>query len=835
MSNIMTSGKRLTIGYFNTELQGEWALHPWEGALQAAREHDINLISFHGQPVASPDGFLGQENIIYELALKGRLDGIVAWKGHLTAPLSEDQVSAFYGRYGIPLVTIEGSQKGFPCVTYGNSRGVKLIVEHLTKVHRIRTIAYLGLVDNHAGFTARYEGYREALRERGLDVDPALISPLNIWNRTPEGQPVDGQLEAWLKDILARKAEAVIGSCDPNATWAMNHLTRIGAAVPYDIAVMGFDGFRDSRLVTPPLSTIDPNWFELGKRAVESVLELISRGSIPEMTLVPPRLIVAQTCGCEDASLALARARVKISRGRAGIAAEIDEILGERRGRRLGKEIVAAFFDDVVMKRDGSFEKCLDLRLRECFDGDDDHVPWQNAISVLGNNARAGLFLRSVRDRADLLCHRARLRIEVLAMQKQEISRTGLLDAKGREMSFGLDLISHFQMESIASIMASGLPGLGVGSAYVALFENPASYAYPEPAPEWSRLIFAMDENGRRPLPPEGVRFPSRILIPDEAWRHDRGSLLSVHDLRYQDRQIGFAVFDISQASGTLYESLATQIASAMQGTLLLGQINRQYQMLEKGIESLTKSMGEMVAHIEIISESVTKQNAESVTKQNAAMKESASSIHEMKNNIDHIAGISGKAALVSHDLDVKTNESIHSIKALLRSIETVQDKSDDVVNLLLLIRDVADKTKLLSLNAAIQAARAGDLGKGFGVVAKEIRTLAEDTDASVEKIGAVIGRLSDTVVQASSLSATIGGNLDAILKNLELNSQASSAMEGAMQEQSQGAIEVLKAIAELVDVTTEIKASVNAQVKSTEDFKAALLELDRISASGAK
>jgi methyl-accepting chemotaxis protein/DNA-binding LacI/PurR family transcriptional regulator len=827
MPNIIASGKRLTIGYFNTELQGEWALHPWEGAIRAARERDINLISFHGQAVATKDGFLGQENIIYELALKGRLDGIVAWKGHLTAPLSDDQVSAFYGRYGIPVVTIEGSQKGFPCVTYGNKEGAKLIVEHLTKVHGMRKIAYLGLVENHAGFSARYEGYQEALRERGLAVDPALISPLNVWSRTPDGRPVEDQLEVWLKDILARKAEAIIGSCDPNASWAMRQLTKIGAAVPYDIAVVGFDGFRDSRLSTPPLSTIDPNWFELGKRAVESVLELIARGSIPDKTLVPPRLIVAQTCGCEDASMALARARVKISRGRTGVAAEIDGILGERSGKRLGKELVAAFFDDVVVKKDGSFEKSLDLRLRECFGEDDDHVPWQNAISVLGNNARASLFLRGVRERADLLCHRARLRIETMAMQKQEVARSGLLDAKSREMSFGLDLISHFHIESIASTMASGLPGLGVASAYVALFENPASYAYPERAPEWSRLVFAMDEKGRRPLPPEGLRFPSRLLIPDEAWRQDRGSSLSVHDLRYQDKQIGFAVFDVSQASGTLYESLAIQISSAMQGTLLLDQINREYRMLEKGIDSLTKSMGEMVEHIEIISESVTKQSA--------AMEESASSIHEMKNNIDNVAGISGKAAVVSRELDVKTNDSIHSIKALLRSIETVQDKSGDVVNLLLLIRDVADKTKLLSLNAAIQAARAGDSGKGFGVVAKEIRTLAENTDASVEKIGAVIGGLSDTVVQASSLSAMIGGNLDEILKNLEHNSQASAALEGAMQEQSLGAIEVLKAIAELVNETAEIKASVKAQVQSTEDFKAALLELDRISASGAK
>jgi methyl-accepting chemotaxis protein len=112
-------------------------------------------------------------------------------------------------------------------------------------------------------------------------------------------------------------------------------------------------------------------------------------------------------------------------------------------------------------------------------------------------------------------------------------------------------------------------------------------------------------------------------------------------------------------------------------------------------------------------------------------------------------------------------------------------------------------------------------------VVAKEIRGLAESSEADLVRIEAEIGALSDSVIRASALSAGIGGNLDEIVRHLERNSQATGSLEGAMREQSDGAAEVLKAIAELVNETAEIKTSVRAQVVATEEFNKTLLELD--------
>jgi DNA-binding LacI/PurR family transcriptional regulator len=814
---IDSTGKRLTLAYFNTALKGEWALHSWEGALHAARERGVDLISFHGQTLREEEGLLAQENILFELALKSRFDGIIAWKGHLTKLLSEEEIQSFFARYGLPLITIEGRHPGLPCVTYGNREGMKTLIGHMTDVHGMRKIAYLGIVEEHQGFSERFEGYKEALRERGLAFDPGLVSPLNTWNRTSAGEPPVAELRTWLGKMLEARVQAIVCSCDPNATWAMENLAVIGASVPYDVAIVGFDGFREGQLATPPLTTIDPNWFELGKRSVEAMMELITRGSTAETIMVPPRLLISGTCGCEDANVEKAGEKTSVAKTRDAVAQDIDSLLGERQGKRLGKELVQAFYADVVSGKYGSFEKLLDLSLREGLRDAADYSLWQDAVSALGSGARARYPLRGAH--ADLLRDRARLKVESMAILRRDVASSRLMERKDREMYFCVDLISNFDTESIYATLAAGLPRLGVGSAHIAFFEDPRPYRYPDPAPEWSRLVFAMDERGRHALPPEGLRFPTRSVLPDEFWRGGVKKVLSVHDLRYRDRQIGFAVFDMSQGSGALYDSLAAQVSSSLQGAILLGKVNGQYDVLGRGISSLTKSIGDMANHIEAISGNVERQSA--------SMEESAGAIHEMKAGIESIATVSGQAASISKDLGVIVGDSISSIKTLLQTIQAVKEKSGDVVNLLSLIRDVADRTKLLSLNAAIEAARAGERGKGFGVVAKEIRGLAESSEADLVRIEAEIGALSDSVIRASALSAGIGGNLDEIVRHLERNSQATGSLEGAMREQSDGAAEVLKAIAELVNETAEIKTSVRAQVVATEEFNKTLLELD--------
>jgi hypothetical protein len=351
-------------------------------------------------------------------------------------------------------------------------------------------------------------------------------------------------------------------------------------------------------------------------------------------------------------------------------------------------------------------------------------------------------------------------------------------------------------------LTAKDLSTIAIRECYIALYENPKSYRYPDSVPEWSTLILAYTEKGRIPLPEGGLRFPTRQMIPDELWKTDRNRNLSVNALYFQDIQIGFAVFDAGITTENAYGILANQISCALRGAMLLNKI-----------DSLFKSIAEMAANIEAVTEHIFKQST--------AVEESASAIEEMKRNIARISEISNSAASVSTNLDSTSVAAVGSIKKLVEGIRTVQDKSINIRDLLELMRDTAKKVKLLGFNAVIEAVHAGLWGKGFSVVSDEIRKLADDTNENLAEIGSVIGTLLGDIDLSSSLADQIVGNLDGIIQGSRLNSDLSTQLS-AMKEQDTGAGEVLKAVTELVRITSEIKSSMSEQVHATEDFKKA-------------
>ncbi len=814
--------RRPTIGYFNQVLEAEWSVLPWQGAMQAARMHNVNLISFHGQSLLEANEYLSQQNIIYDLPRGGCLDGLIVWKGHLTKNLDDEAVRKFYEQYGVPVITIEGQLKGFPCITYGNYEGMKLVVDHLITVHGIKKIAFVGLVENHAGFQERYQGFRDAIREHGLEVDPDFVRPWCPWDIQVDGRPVEEVLGEWLARVLPRGLEAVIGSCDPVAIWIMHQLEKMGKTVPYDVALAGYDGFMQSRILTPPLTTIDPAWTDLGIRAVDAIMNLLNGNPVPERTVVTPRLVVAQTCGCLERSLEFAKepaVRCGIAgTNRTKMAAALNGALHLDTQDKRGEEIINGFLDDIRGSAGTRFLRRLDMWLREAVRGNADLSYWQDAISILGACSRKKFSGMAFRSKADDICHQARVFINLVSSRHLENTHAERIQQADAEHRFGLKLISHFTLESLTGLLAEGLPAFGVREAYVALFENPVSYRYPAEAPEWARLVLAYNGSGIMTIPEGEERFRSRELVPERFRQHETVSHFSVHDLYFQANQIGFLVLDAQAGAWNLYEILSRQISSALQGTLLVRQINAHAAALKKGIESLSSTIGDMARNIETITANIYRQST--------AVEESASSIHEMKGNIASIATISEQGATISHNLNEIAVQSIAAIKRLLETIEGIKVKSANILDMLSLIRDIAGRTRLLALNAAIQASRAGQSGGGFAVVAHEIRSLAENSDSSIDKIGAAVDVLMASIGESSTLSGKIGGNLDRMVDSLKLNLDASGQLSLAMQEQDKGAGEILKAIEEIVEITAQIKTTMTSQAKATEDFKAALISL---------
>ncbi len=357
--------------------------------------------------------------------------------------------------------------------------------------------------------------------------------------------------------------------------------------------------------------------------------------------------------------------------------------------------------------------------------------------------------------------------------------------------------------------------GFRITSCYLALFENPESYKYPAPAPEWAKIIMACKDNKAVKLSQEEQKIHSRTLILNRFIDESSVGSFCVYPLSFREEQIGYIIYESELLDPGTYNFISSQISSALQGTLLIRKINRHSRELENGIEELSSAIEEMARNIQTISNNISNQSS--------AVTEEAAAIEEMKSNIKRIADMSGTTADLSDNLDTAANEGAVSVKELIETIEEIQNKSRNIGKLSALIQEIADKTKLIAFNAAVEAVHAGEKGKGFSIVAKEIRKLAEDTEKNIQSISSEVTNLLKAISNSGNLTNHTRDKLDNIISNSSQTNELNKQLSLAMNEQDVGATEILKTIEDLVFITSGINQAMDEQVIVTNDFKSTL------------
>lgn len=227
-------------------------------------------------------------------ALHGRVDGLI-----LMMPGPElGRVDRDLPRRTPAILLNAAAATAHPTLRVDNRRGARLAVDHLLDLGH-RRIAHLGGPQANADAVERRRGYREALAARGVAADPDLEIPGDF--REPSGFAAGERLAA-----LAQPPTAVFAANDAMATGCLAGLRAHGLEVPRDVSLVGFDDVPNARYLTPPLTTVRVPIAEVGSRATERLLGMLSHPAVEsggDEVVVPTLSIRASTRAAEPAAI----------------------------------------------------------------------------------------------------------------------------------------------------------------------------------------------------------------------------------------------------------------------------------------------------------------------------------------------------------------------------------------------------------------------------------------------------------------------------------------------------------------------------------------------------
>jgi methyl-accepting chemotaxis protein len=217
---------------------------------------------------------------------------------------------------------------------------------------------------------------------------------------------------------------------------------------------------------------------------------------------------------------------------------------------------------------------------------------------------------------------------------------------------------------------------------------------------------------------------------------------------------------------------------------------------------------------------------------ESSAMQQNSASIAEMTANINSMANMTKKADAMFDELTQTSEEGNKLVAQAVTSISEIQKASKEVQSIVKTIQEIASQTNLLSMNAAIEAAHAGEFGTGFAVVADEVRSLATSSATSAKEIQAHIKDIVSKInvgVEAISSAGSAFKNID---QGVSENRELIRSLALAMEEQRIGAEETMKVTVEVTDALEKANELVHEQNEYAANVRTAM---DNVVASSAE
>ncbi|MFL1387717.1 methyl-accepting chemotaxis protein [Pseudomonas tritici] len=305
-------------------------------------------------------------------------------------------------------------------------------------------------------------------------------------------------------------------------------------------------------------------------------------------------------------------------------------------------------------------------------------------------------------------------------------------------------------------------------------------------------------------------------------------------------------------AGGDLSQPIA--VSGNDEPAQLLTALATMQAQLQGTIRGISESAQQLASAAEEMS-SVMEQSTRGLQAQNDEIEQAATAVTEMSAAVDEVAGNAVSSAEASQASDEDSKHGHYQISETISSIQNMVDEvlgasnkaeglavqAQDISKVLEVIRGIAAQTNLLALNAAIEAARAGEAGRGFAVVADEVRSLAQRTQDSTEEIEQMITGIqqgTQDTVEALNSSAehagqtlqranSAGSALEKITAAISQISQRNLVIASAAEQQALVARDVDRSLVNIRDLSTQTAAGATQTSAASQELSRLAVDLN--------